>query len=164
MLSGGVWGTISDELFEYADAAVLCRELAAEQGYVATYVDDLSRDEVPSAPSSTTPVVWWKLGCNGNEEHVADCSKFNYPARADGIYDHSKDAGIYCILESPQECVQCVAGKYQDSPTVSVNMCKNCPDGKLSPAGASSLSQCALCPQGTRGTQDDQGVPICEGE
>ncbi|GMI14940.1 hypothetical protein TrVE_jg10948 [Triparma verrucosa] len=162
VLSGGVWGTISDELFEYADAAVLCRELAAEQGYVATYVDDLSRDEVPSAPSSTTPVVWWKLGCNGNEEHVADCSKFNYPPRADGIYDHSKDAGIYCILESPQECVQCVAGKYQDSPTVSVNMCKNCPEGKLSPAGASSLLQCALCPQGTRGTQNDQGVPICE--
>ena len=82
------WGTVCDEGFDIADAAVVCRQL----GYSgADRV--MSRQDV--RPGSG-PIWLESLRCGGSERYLSDC-----PHRGWGVVfcSHGADAGVQCVTD-----------------------------------------------------------------
>ncbi|XP_071804947.1 uncharacterized protein [Asterias amurensis] len=82
----GQWGTVCDDLWDFQDAAVACRQLG-----------------FPGAVSATTaaaeftigdgPIVLDDLECNGDERTLGECTHRGW---GDNNCGHSEDAGVVC--------------------------------------------------------------------
>ena len=83
----GVWGTVCDDLWGRADAAVACRQLGfSSSGAVA-------RTSAAFGQGSG-PILFEDLKCTGLEYRVFDC-----PSRGIEVTtcSHSEDAGVECM-------------------------------------------------------------------
>ena len=83
----GVWGTVCDDLWGAADAAVACRQLGySSSGATARY------NAVYGQGSG--PILFEDLKCTGLEYRVFDC-----PSRGIEVVNcgHSDDAGVVCV-------------------------------------------------------------------
>ena len=98
----GVWGTICDDRFDYADASVACRQMG--MGRVLRYwsrsnsdVDDASDDLIPGVgrPSRTWPVWIENLQCGGEEASLVECG---FDGWATSDCSHSEDVHLLCSV------------------------------------------------------------------
>ncbi|GMH71325.1 hypothetical protein TL16_g05623 [Triparma laevis f. inornata] len=160
------WGTIAQspieslDRWDNSDAQVVCRVLATEYGGVASLAWEMDPDEIEDAPN-WIPMAWWNVDCDGDETKITDCQKTDYPdPTPSNPLDHSLDVGVYCQIEIPQSCVQCVAGKYNAG--TGLEFCQNCVLGKYSAVGSIAQDNCAECAQGKKGRENPDGVPYCE--
>ena len=86
----GVWGTICDDGWDIPDATVVCRELGFSEGNGAKETPVCCAEYGPGSGT-----IWLDdVMCNGTEEFIADCFKFNGWGEHD--CDHSEDAGVCC--------------------------------------------------------------------
>ncbi|XP_067284193.1 deleted in malignant brain tumors 1 protein isoform X2 [Pseudorasbora parva] len=77
------WGTVCDDGWDLADAAVVCREMGcgdAVEAKTAAYF----------GPGGGQILIG-SVNCVGNEDKLAVCESLK-----SGMYDHSKDAGVIC--------------------------------------------------------------------
>lgn len=86
----GAWGTVCDDNFDSAEAAVVCRQLGFAGGTARMLAD---------YGAGSGSILMDDLSCTGSESRLADC-----PSRGWGIHncDHSEDAGVDC--SEPSEC------------------------------------------------------------
>ena len=84
----GTWGTICDDLWDFGDARVVCRELGfpdAEAALSGRFV-----------PDGTGPIWFLYSRCKGDESSVFSCE--HQPLRNYLDYcSHSEDAGVRCM-------------------------------------------------------------------
>ena len=84
----GTWGTVCDDLWDFKDARVVCRQLgfpdaeAALSGY--------------SVPDGSGPIWLIYVHCNGDESSIFSCPHHPLRNYADHCY-HSEDAGVRCM-------------------------------------------------------------------
>jgi hypothetical protein len=83
------WGTICDELFQTAEAKVVCQQLG---GF---YRDGAVANLSTGFGAGSGPIFLDGLRCAGVESNILECDR-NHPV---GIHNcgHSKDAGVSCI-------------------------------------------------------------------
>uniref|UniRef100_A0A671NIT4 SRCR domain-containing protein n=1 Tax=Sinocyclocheilus anshuiensis TaxID=1608454 RepID=A0A671NIT4_9TELE len=81
----GQWGTVCDEEWDLADAAVVCRELDCGEP-----VDALG--DAHFGPGSG-PIWMTFVLCTGSESTLKNCGSFGW---GKNNCDHSKDAGVIC--------------------------------------------------------------------
>uniref|UniRef100_A0A8C1PA66 SRCR domain-containing protein n=1 Tax=Cyprinus carpio TaxID=7962 RepID=A0A8C1PA66_CYPCA len=85
VLHRGQWGTVCDEEWDLADAAVVCRELDCGEP-----VDALSNAHFGAGSG---PVWMTFVLCTGSESTLKNCGSFGWGKNNCG---HSKDAGVIC--------------------------------------------------------------------
>uniref|UniRef100_A0A672L1J7 SRCR domain-containing protein n=1 Tax=Sinocyclocheilus grahami TaxID=75366 RepID=A0A672L1J7_SINGR len=85
VLHRGQWGTVCDEEWDLADAAVVCRELDCGEP-----VDALG--DAHFGPGSG-PIWMTFVFCTGSESTLKNCWSFGW---GKNNCDHSKDAGVIC--------------------------------------------------------------------
>ncbi|XP_016344519.1 scavenger receptor cysteine-rich type 1 protein M130-like [Sinocyclocheilus anshuiensis] len=83
----GQWGTVCDEEWDLADAAVVCRELDCGEP-----VDALG--DAHFGPGSG-PIWMTFVLCTGSESTLKNCGSFGW---GKNNCDHSKDAGVICSV------------------------------------------------------------------
>lgn len=90
VLYGGLWGTVCDDMWDYRDAQVACRQLGFPYA-VAALATPVFGEGVGA--------IWMdNVECNGTEQHIAECRR----TPLDNINcGHSEDAGIVCSGEFP---------------------------------------------------------------
>lgn len=81
----GAWGTVCDDLWDFSEAKVVCRELGY-QGAVYTYSS-------AAFGQGIGPIWMDNVKCTGNESLLAEC-----PHNGWGIENcgHHEDAGVMC--------------------------------------------------------------------
>ncbi|NWQ84752.1 DMBT1 protein, partial [Columbina picui] len=85
ILHDHMWGTVCDDAWDMADAAVVCRQLGCGTALAATGGARFGRGHDP---------IWLdEVNCSGTEESLFDC-----PAKAWGRNNcyHGEDAGVIC--------------------------------------------------------------------
>ena len=85
----GVWGTVCDDLWNYDDADVACRQL----GFSGASIPDIS----PSIPGTGLPILLDDVNCDGSEAFIWDC-----PNKGIGEHNcvHNEDVHLLCIPNS----------------------------------------------------------------
>ena len=86
----GHWGTICNNLWDLADATVVCHSLGYSMAIEAT---------TKFAHGLNTAPIWFEgVGCTGYEVNLTDCS-----SKGLGIQScaHSQDAGVVCSSKLP---------------------------------------------------------------
>ena len=82
----GQWGTVCDDLWDFQDAAVACRQLGFPGAVRAT-----------TAAAEFTigdgPIVLDDLECTGDERTLGECTHRGW---GDSNCGHSEDAGVVC--------------------------------------------------------------------
>ena len=81
----GQWGTVCDDLWDYSDASVACRQL----GYTGVSDYDISI----SSGSSFQRIWLDDVVCSGSESKLINCRHNGYGVHNCG---HSEDVGISC--------------------------------------------------------------------
>lgn len=81
----GVWGTVCDDSFTHADAAVVCRQLGFI-GYIRYW-------QLAYYGQGSGPIWLDDLHCRGNESSLANC-----PHSGWGIHNcgHNEDVSVSC--------------------------------------------------------------------
>ncbi len=99
VLHRGQWGTVCDDFWDLADAAVVCRELDCGEP-----VDALGRAHFGQGSG---PNWMFFVRCVGSESTLKDCESGGW----DRSYcNHAKDAGVICsgniytLVASPEFC------------------------------------------------------------
>ncbi|NWH77931.1 DMBT1 protein, partial [Piaya cayana] len=85
LLHARAWGTVCDDAWGLADAAVVCRQLGCGGALAAPGGARFGRGQDP---------IWLdEVNCTGAEERLSDC-----PARPWGVTNcaHGEDAGVVC--------------------------------------------------------------------
>lgn len=92
VLYGGMWGTICDDMWDYRDAQVVCRQLGFPYAVAALSSSVFGEGE---------GAIWMdNVECNGTEKHIGECRR----TPLDNINCvHSEDAGIMCSSKFPQQ-------------------------------------------------------------
>ncbi|XP_066577193.1 scavenger receptor cysteine-rich type 1 protein M130-like [Amia ocellicauda] len=81
----GAWGSVCDDLWDLADASVVCRQLGCGQALKATGSAEFGEGSGP---------VWLDdVTCRGNETALWECPRASWKRRNCG---HKEDAGVVC--------------------------------------------------------------------
>ncbi|XP_052221892.1 deleted in malignant brain tumors 1 protein-like [Dreissena polymorpha] len=89
-LDGGVtWGTICNDLFDPADAAVVCSFLGYQRVGAVPKADGFF-----GPGQLTQEILLDDLDCRGSEESLMDCT---HPAVGYSNCNHSEDVGVICL-------------------------------------------------------------------
>ncbi|EGB04868.1 hypothetical protein AURANDRAFT_31907, partial [Aureococcus anophagefferens] len=89
----GVWGTVCDDSWDLADAAVVCRELF---GFSAL---DAPQNAYFGAGDEDAPIWLDEVGCAGDEARLSDCAHNGW---GDENCGHYEDAGaVICRANTP---------------------------------------------------------------
>ena len=89
MFHDGEWGTICDDKFDNRDARVLCRMAGYNDG---EYSSSYKQRDVRKVDK-----IWLDdLACNGNENNVDSCGKYNNRWGSHNC-QHHEDVGIKCL-------------------------------------------------------------------
>ena len=98
--SNGVWGTVSSDGFDVRDAHVVCRKLGYQTPrmmllltlyYIVSMITGALIFRTAYGQGSG-PVVFYYLGCSGNEYRLEDCTHSTSPYYA----SHIADVGVKC--------------------------------------------------------------------
>ncbi|NXW50736.1 DMBT1 protein, partial [Nyctiprogne leucopyga] len=85
VLHNNMWGTVCDDGWDLADAAVVCRQLGCGKALSATSGARFGRGHDP---------IWLdEVNCTGNEDNIFDCRA---SAWGDNNCFHGEDAGVIC--------------------------------------------------------------------
>ncbi|XP_067291809.1 scavenger receptor cysteine-rich domain-containing group B protein-like [Pseudorasbora parva] len=85
ILHNGIWGTVCDDLWDSADAAVMCRELGCE-----SVIEAKSNAYFGQGSGQ----IWLdNVQCSGSESTLANCSSNAWGSHNCG---HGEDAGVVC--------------------------------------------------------------------
>ena len=86
MLHDGVWGSVCDDEWSDANAAVVCRELGLpDDNAHATFLAYFGQ--------GTGPIWLDDVSCAGSEGNLAECSHGGW---GNHNCDHFEDAGVIC--------------------------------------------------------------------
>ncbi|GAB0206339.1 antigen WC1.1-like [Grus japonensis] len=81
----GQWGTVCDDYWDMADAAVVCKQLGCGSAVKA--------HEYGYFGPGSGPIWMFDVECHGNESALSDCRN---KERSQQYCDHSEDAGVTC--------------------------------------------------------------------
>ena len=82
---GGLWGTVCDDMWDYRDAQVVCRQLGFPYAVAALSASVFGAGEGP---------IWMdNLECNGTEKRIGECGRTSLDNINCG---HTEDAGVMC--------------------------------------------------------------------
>ena len=79
----GAWGTVCDDLWDIADARVVCQQLG--------YGEPLSAPHGAAFGSGSISILMDNVECSGTERRLQDCDR-----AIDNDCNHSEDAGVVC--------------------------------------------------------------------
>ncbi|XP_063395854.1 scavenger receptor cysteine-rich domain-containing group B protein-like [Mytilus trossulus] len=80
----GTWGTVCDDLFDWAAAFVVCRQLGFRTGF-----------SLGSTVSDGNGTIWLdNVHCNGTENRITECQHLSWGVHNCG---HHEDVGVYCL-------------------------------------------------------------------
>ncbi|XP_023931763.1 deleted in malignant brain tumors 1 protein-like [Lingula anatina] len=97
----GEWGTVCDDGWDVNDARVVCRML----GYNPSGSVSFSGARFGQG---TGPILMDNVACSGSETSIKDCKHRGWRTHN---CDHSKDAGVRCVVAGPVAVVRLVDGK-----------------------------------------------------
>ncbi len=99
----GVWATVCGRLWNYADAAVVCRQLGYSSSgmviyqkfrYVANLICCLGAvARVSAFGQGTGPILMSDVVCRGTEKELSQCPHNSF----DFSCSHFEDAGVECV-------------------------------------------------------------------
>ncbi|KAL8562352.1 hypothetical protein ACOMHN_066066 [Nucella lapillus] len=86
----GTWGTVCDDYFDQADAAVICSQLGFNRSQAIPV-------GVASYGQGSGPIWMDDLDCTGSEPNIASCRHSGYGVNN---CDHTEDASVICTTTS----------------------------------------------------------------
>ncbi|EDO39899.1 predicted protein [Nematostella vectensis] len=92
----GAWGTVCDDLWDEADASVVCKSLG--------YPGARSFKTMAYFGRGSGPIVLDNVECRGYEDAIGEC-----PSRGWGVSNcgHKEDAGVVCMDDNPgKTCIK----------------------------------------------------------
>ena len=82
----GVWGTICDNMWNFVDADVACRQLG--------FSGALVHNDLQPIPGVGLPVLFDDVNCNGSEAFIWDCPSSGI---GENECSHEKDVHLLCL-------------------------------------------------------------------
>ncbi|GMI36359.1 hypothetical protein TeGR_g14705 [Tetraparma gracilis] len=119
VLHAGVWGTVCDDFWTAAEAAVACEQIGEGLGAAPLSSVVLPREETPAGAG--VPVWLNGVVCEGGDTELLNCTSFGWSDGVVGVSrwpptmyacGHDQDAGVVCEFYAPGDgCDLCPPGK-----------------------------------------------------